>query len=173
MPKSKPRNLARAPAGAPICLIGIPSAASIPLRVRHAQDRTAHAGTRPANHRPNRLRKPAALESGAAAGTQARQEILRTSAGRSAQRSAASSERKGEGVSLRTHVHVAEESHQAAVPLNGPIKRGQPLAQGLEGWAWAKNAGQPGVVCPPRQRYGLPIAARLRNGIANSTSAFV
>jgi len=53
-------------------------------------------------------------------------------------------------------------------------KGGQPLAEGLEGREWAKaNTGQPRIVCPPWQSYGVPVAARVRNGVANSAPAFV
>jgi len=107
----------------------------------------------------------AAHEPGAVAGTQARQETLHTRTGRPPQRSAASSRPVGEGVSRTTHAYVAEESDQAVVPVKGPNKGGQPLAEGLEGRAWAKeNAGQPRIVCPLRQSYGVPGAARVRSG---------
>ena len=80
----------------------------------------------------------------------------------------------GEGVSRTTHAYVAEESHQAIVPVKGPNKGGQPSAEGLEGRAWAKeNASQPRIVCPLWQSYGVTEAARVRSGVVNSASAFV
>ena len=110
----------------------------------------------------------AANESGAVAGTQARQETLRTRTGRPPQRSAACSRPVGEGASRTTHAYVTEESHQAIVPVKGPNKGGQPLAEGLEGRAWAKeNAGRPRIVCPLWQSYGVPVAAWVRSGGAN------
>ena len=70
--------------------------------------------------------------------------------------------------------HAVEESHQAVVPVKGPNNGGRPLAEGLEGRAWAKeNAGQPRIVCPLWQSYGVPGAARVRSGDVNSASAFV
>jgi hypothetical protein len=59
-------------------------------------------------------------------------------------------------------------------PVKGPNKGRQPLAEGLEGRAWAKeNAGRPRIVCPLWQSYGVPVAARVRSGCVESASAFV
>jgi hypothetical protein len=78
-----------------------------------------------------------------------------------------------------THTYVPEESHQGVVPLKGPNEGGQPLAEGLDGRAWAKEyAGQPRIVvlcgrvavylwrpeCEARGRWatGVPTATRSR-----------
>jgi hypothetical protein len=59
-------------------------------------------------------------------------------------------------------------------PVKRPNKGRQPLAEGLDGRAWAKqNTAQPRIVCPLRQNHGVPVAARVRSGIMNSASAFV
>ena len=97
--------------------------------------------------------------------TSARQETPCARTGRPPRRSARTSRPVGEGSRRTTHAHVAEESDQAGVPAKGPNKGEPSPAEGLEGRAWAKeNTGQSRTVCPQRQSYGVPAAARERSG---------